>query len=138
MVPVFEELARELGVSDRVEFVGFLDRRGLRRLLDESDAMVFPTHAEGLPRVVIEAMATGLPVISTRVSGIPELLEPDMMLTPGDTQGLARRIVALIDDDELYRRASAHNFRNSLKYESTLLQARRDEFYRRLRSRAEK
>ena len=38
---------RELGVSDRVEFVGFLDRRGLRRLLDESDAMVFPTHAEG-------------------------------------------------------------------------------------------
>ncbi|HJI18679.1 MAG: glycosyltransferase family 4 protein [Alistipes sp.] len=138
MVPVFEELARELGVSDRVEFVGFLDRRGLRRLLDESDAMVFPTHAEGLPRVVIEAMATGLPIISTRVSGIPELLEPDMMLTPGDTQGLARRIVALIDDDELYRRASAHNFRNSLKYESTLLQARRDEFYRRLRSRAEK
>lgn len=137
MVSYFAGLAAELGLADRVEFVGFLDRAGLRRLLEESDAMVFPTHAEGLPRVVIEAMAMGLPVVSTRVSGIPELLEEQMTVAPGDIDGLARRIAALADDEELYRQTSETNFRNSLKYESGLLQARRDEFYRRLRSRAE-
>lgn len=137
MVPYYRNLARELGLADRVEFVGFLDRASLRRLLEESDALVFPTHAEGLPRVVIEAMATGLPVLSTRISGIPELLETDMMVTPGDIEALAQRLIALVRDPELYRRASAYNFHNSLKYESGLLEARRDAFYRHLRSRAE-
>lgn len=137
MVTYFEGLAAKLGLADRVQFVGFLDRRGLRRLLEESDAMVFPTHAEGLPRVVIEAMATGLPVVSTRVSGIPELLEERMMVAPGNIEGLARRIVDLATDRELYRQTSQTNYRNSLKYESGLLQARRDAFYRRLHNRAE-
>lgn len=138
MVPVFEELARELGVSDRVEFVGFLDRPGTAPPAGRVGCHGLSDPCRGAAprgdRGDGDRAAYNLDprIGDSRVAGARHDAHPRRYA------GARRRIVALIDDDELYRRASAHNFRNSLKYESTLLQARRDEFYRRLRSRAEK
>jgi len=75
------QLARELGLTDAVEFPGWINRDQAVRLLDEADYFVHHSitadngDQEGMPNAIIEAMAMELPVISTHHSGIPELME---------------------------------------------------------------
>ena len=59
-----------------MRITGFLDNQGVRRELEAARALVLPSFAEGLPVVIMEAMALGRPVISTSIAGIPELVEP--------------------------------------------------------------
>lgn len=129
-----KQYAQSLGVGDQVNFLGFVSREELSQLLDTSDLYVMPTKAEGLPRVIIEAMAKGLPCISTPVSGNPELLSEHYLVGYYDVATLADRIEELVSKKDVYEKASADNFNNSLQYEASLLQARRDEFYSRLKS----
>lgn len=136
--PRFEELSRELGLSDRTVFTGRLSDAGaVRDELLRADLMVFPTKAEGLPRTLIEAMAVGLPCLSTPVAGIPELLEPEDMLPPTDAEGFARRIAQLLSDPETMERKSLRNLEKAREYSDTRLQERRNDFYRKLRRLAE-
>ena len=125
--------AKELGVEKQVEFAGFLNRQQLSDMLDEADMFVLPTRAEGLPRVIIEAMAKGLPCVSTRVSGNHELLAPEYLVDYDDVKSLARSIKTIVTDKTLYEKASKDNYRNSLQYEASLLQERRDDFYTKLK-----
>jgi len=77
--PLRGELERaidRLGLRGRVRIAGFLDNRGVRRELEAARALVLPSFAEGLPVVLMEAMALGRPVIATSIAGIPELVEP--------------------------------------------------------------
>ncbi len=75
-----QNLCQTLGINENVQFVGLVDENGVRELFREAD--VFLHHSvtssagdmEGIPTVIMEAMATGLPVISTYHSGIPELI----------------------------------------------------------------
>lgn len=129
-----QQYAQSLGVGEQVNFLGFVSREELSRLLDTSDLYVMPTKAEGLPRVIIEAMAKGLPCISTPVSGNPELLSEHYLVDYYDVAALADRIEELVNAKDVYEKASADNFNNSLKYEASLLQARRDEFYGKLKA----
>jgi colanic acid/amylovoran biosynthesis glycosyltransferase len=71
-----QELIDRLGLRDRVRIVGFLDNRAVRHELEDARALVLPSFAEGLPVVIMEAMALGRPVIATHIAGIPELVEP--------------------------------------------------------------
>ena len=74
-------LARELGVEDRVRFVGFLSQAQLREQFDQSHIFLHPSelggdgNQEGVPNAMLEAMASGLPVFATRHGGIPEAIE---------------------------------------------------------------
>jgi glycosyltransferase involved in cell wall biosynthesis len=73
-----EELMRkfeEIGVLDRVFLKGIVPYKEIANYMNISDLLVLPTWAEGLPNVVMEAMAVGLPVVATNVGGIPEVLE---------------------------------------------------------------
>jgi colanic acid/amylovoran biosynthesis glycosyltransferase len=70
-----EQLIDRLGLRDRVRITGFLDNRAVRRELEAARALVLPSFAEGLPVVIMEAMALGRPVIATYIAGIPELVE---------------------------------------------------------------
>ena len=63
------------GLARRVTLAGWLDEAGVRRAIDEAHALVLPSFAEGLPMVVMEAMAAARPVIATWVAGIPELMQ---------------------------------------------------------------
>lgn len=123
----------ELGVEQQVTFTGRVNRQRLSEILDCGDLFVFPTAAEGLPRVVIEAMAKGLPCVISDVSGNPELVSHEMLVNYLDVEQLANKVERLIKDRDLYEATSQQNFKKSLAYEASLLQARRDKFYTELR-----
>lgn len=126
--------AKKLGIAEQIEFMGYMSRKKLDLFLNEADIFVMPTRAEGLPRVIIEAMAKGLPSITTPVSGNPELLSSHFLVEYEDTVTLADRIEELINDRNLYKSTSKFNFESSKQYEASILEKRRDEFYQKLKN----
>lgn len=135
----FETLARELGIASYVSFTGMLGSASeVRAVLLDSDIFVFPTQAEGLPRGVLEAMATGMPVLSTPVGGIPEVLDDKYMFAPKDVEGFSDMICHLIDNPEEMNLLSIRNFEKSKEYSNVVLQEKREVFYRKLKKLAEK
>lgn len=95
--------ATALGLADHVTFTGYLAEDGVARVLQSADALVLPSFAEGVPVVLMEAMASGLPVIATHVAGVPELVGPDcgMLVPPGNSDALAGAITRLMSDADL-------------------------------------
>lgn len=109
-----QELARSLRIEDSVAFAGRInDRDKLLALLDESDVFVLPSHTEGLPRALIEAMARALPAVSTSVGGVPELLPPGHLVPPHDPKALARRVLELMDSPDHLTTASADSIQRA-------------------------
>jgi glycosyltransferase involved in cell wall biosynthesis len=108
-------LARQLGLEGHVTFHGHVANvDSLRALLDAADVMVHPSQTEGMPRVIIEAMARALPCIATRVGGIPELLDTECLVPPGDCDAIARAIESLARAPARYAAQSRRNLRASL------------------------
>jgi D-inositol-3-phosphate glycosyltransferase len=102
-----ERRAQELGISDRVALVGSLPPHELRGLYSEADLLVLPTVSDTFPLVALEAMACGTPVLATRVSGLPEMIEDwqtGFLVKPGDIGQLAMGIRFLSGDEKLRRR----------------------------------
>jgi glycosyltransferase involved in cell wall biosynthesis len=100
-----EQEIRGLGLSDRVHLYG--ERRDVRDVLANSDLFVLSSSSEGLPLSVLEAMAAGLPVIASRVGGIPELVVDGVtgiLVPPGDESALGAALRRLVDDSALRRR----------------------------------
>jgi glycosyltransferase involved in cell wall biosynthesis len=96
-----EQLAARHGVLDRLHFLGRLPEQAVAERLDHADLVVLPSivarnhDTEGIPNALIEAMAAGVPVVSTRVSGIPELVidgETGLLADPQDAPGLREAI----------------------------------------------
>lgn len=128
-----KQFADQLGVGERIEFLGYISREELDEFLSNVDLFVLPTKAEGLPRVIIEAMAKGLPTITTPVSGCPELIEPHFLVAYDDVKTLADRIQELIDNHEIYEKTSKRNYEKAWEYEASVLEKRRDVFYAELK-----
>ncbi len=70
-----EQLCRQLGVKDQVNFLGWRSQEEVRELINTANVFVLPSYAEGLPVVLMEAVALSKPCISTFIAGIPELIE---------------------------------------------------------------
>jgi glycosyltransferase involved in cell wall biosynthesis len=108
------EAARSLGVAERVRLRGAIELDRLMPLYRDFDVFVLPTKpGEGIPRVLLEAMAAGVPVITTAVSGITSLIthERNGLLVDGDSApAIAAAIVRLRDDAELRRRLIANGY----------------------------
>lgn len=85
------------GLGGRVTLTGWVDEARVRAELAAAHALVMPSFAEGLPMVVMEAMASARPVISTYVAGIPELVRPEngWLVPAGDAEALAEALRAL-------------------------------------------
>jgi len=136
--PELEARAAKLGLGERVCFRGWVAAgEAVRAQLDQADLFVLPSHQEGLPRAMIEAMARGLPCIGSTVGGIPELLPPEDMVLPGDVAALARRIRQVLTDPERMARMSARNLKKAKAYSEEILRERRVAFYRYVRERTE-
>lgn len=102
-----ERAAERFGVRDLVDFLGRRGPAEIRWLLDRSAALVVPSIYEGMPLVVLEAMVAGVPVVASRVSGIPEVvLDPESgwLVPPEDPPALAAAIQELLGDPEGARR----------------------------------
>jgi glycosyltransferase involved in cell wall biosynthesis len=101
--------AKRLGLS-AARFHGVvMDRDRLRRFYEQADLLVLPTHTDGFPRVLYEAMAYGLPILTTFVGGIPAVMRDrvNCLEVPlRDATGLAARLQAAIADPELRSRIS--------------------------------
>jgi len=101
----------ESGREEAFEFLGEVDRASVARLLAEADMLVLPSRDEGLPLVLIEAMAAGIPTIaSAGVGAIPEVVvdgETGFLVPPGDVEALARAIETLVLDRTLRCRMGA-------------------------------
>ena len=107
-VPVAREAGSELGVLDRMIFVGVVDR--VVPLLNAADLFLLPSSTESFGLVALEAMASGVPVIASDVGGIPEVVAHGRTgyLEPvGDVEAMARRAIELLRDDALRRRFGA-------------------------------
>jgi len=130
----FEKMAEQLGIADYVSFTGLLSgAASVREKLIESDILVFPTLGEGLPPTVIEAMAVGLPCLSTPVNGIPELLEQEDLIEQSNMDGFARRAKMILTDENINKIVGDRNIKKAQQYLNTVINERRTLFYSRLK-----
>lgn len=113
---LLEEHVTAHGLEEAVVFEGRRDRHEIIELLKTADVLATPSvptadgRREGIPVVLMEGMAAGLPVISSRLSGIPELVEHDingLLTEPGDSQAIADALLRLASDVELRKRFGA-------------------------------
>jgi glycosyltransferase involved in cell wall biosynthesis len=103
----FRKEATALGIADRVTFPGWVGPEAAQALLASADVFVLPSYNEGLPVAVLEAMAAGVPVVTTRVGAIPDLGidgEAGFMIDPGSIEDLTDRLAVLVDDPALRAR----------------------------------
>lgn len=100
----FKEYSTKLGIQEKIEFVGGIPNQKIVEFYKMASVFVLPSKMEGLPNVILEAMATGLPVIATKVGGIPEIVKEGVngfLIDIDDSQGLADRIQRLADNPVL-------------------------------------
>lgn len=103
-VDVYRSMAADLGIADRVTFTGWVSQDDARVLMVNSNALILPAYDEGLPLVILEALASRTPVICTPVGSIPEVLEnrrTALFVKPGDEGEIVQAVVTLIDGPEL-------------------------------------
>jgi colanic acid/amylovoran biosynthesis glycosyltransferase len=104
---VLEALGEQLGLAGQLEFTGALGQDEIHALYETASVFCLPSFAEGIPCVLMEAMAMELPVISTFVAGIPELVDDGyngLLVAPGRVDQLARVLEWLLADPALCRR----------------------------------
>ncbi len=107
-----EQLAKDWGLAERVSFPGFLQQEQLRAAVQSSHLFIHPSETptdgnrEGVPNAMLEAMATGLPVLATHHGGIPEAVTHDVsgwLVNEGDATGLATGALTIMQDEAKYR-----------------------------------
>ena len=101
-----KRVAAELGVSDRIEFHGVIAKSDVPVWLQKGDIFVNTTNVDNTPVSVLEAMACGLPVVTTNVGGIPYLLDDGrdaLLVPPDDPPAMAAAVSRILDDQRLAR-----------------------------------
>ena len=112
-----ERLACSLDISERVVFAGAVGHDDLSSIYRSADVFCLPSMAEGLPVVLIEAMALEIPVVTTRIMGIPELVEDGrtgLLVAPGRTDALVGALERLLRDEPLRQRLGREGRRKVL------------------------
>jgi glycosyltransferase involved in cell wall biosynthesis len=118
-LPEFKRMADANGVSERITFHGKVNHESVISLLRQADLFCYPTVAsEGFPKVVHEALACGLPVVTTRVSVLPELIGTECGILLDDTNPatVAKAVKSVIQDVERYHAMSAQAGKTARKF----------------------
>ncbi len=112
-------LANSLGLCERVVFHGKVDHRGVVNLLKGANLFCYPTSAsEGFPKVVLEALACGLPVVTTRVSVLPQLIGAGggQLLDSTKPEAVAGAVIEILSNHDRYRTMSALAIQTARRY----------------------
>lgn len=115
----FKKLTLTLGISDRVTFYGRVDHDRVIQLLRQADLFCYPTtDSEGFPKSVLEALACGLPVVTTQVSVIPQLIGTGcgLLIEEVTPQAVARAVKKILSDQEAYRVMSSRAIETARRY----------------------
>ena len=126
--PELEEIIREIDLQKEVHLSGAVDQHGVRKAMEKADVLVLPCVAaasgamDGIPVVLMEAMSMGLPVISTMISGIPELVRngAGLLVEPGNVKELASAIEKFAGLDHDKREEAGRRGRSIIEKEFNL------------------
>jgi glycosyltransferase involved in cell wall biosynthesis len=130
-------LIDKFNLKGRIRFTGLITNpEELRNELINADIFVFPSYREGLPRVLVEAMACALPCVATELPGIKELLDIDCLVPIKDSYKLMGKIEELIKDPKRLTSISIRNVKKAAEYSLTKMEDKRTEFYTNLRAAA--
>ena len=123
-------LAKELSLEGRVHLLGY--RTDVHEIYSAADIFVHPSYREGLPVAVIEAMASGLPIVASDIRGNRDLVKPEggRLLSPDDVEAFANEIDALIDSHEKRRAMGEFNRGEAEKYSSATVNALTEQIYK--------
>ena len=113
------ELVFEYGIQSNVIFTGFRD--DVPAILSQCNLMILPSlFGEGLPMVIMEAMSVGVPVVSSKVEGVPDIIEDGVngfLVSPGNVEQLSDKIIEVLSDPELLRKfILRHSFDNKFSF----------------------
>ncbi|OQY30068.1 MAG: hypothetical protein B6244_02065 [Candidatus Cloacimonetes bacterium 4572_55] len=131
--PDIERLIRELGLDDQVKLTGW--RQDVEVLIQHLDVLALTSRWEGLPRVYLQAMAGGKPVVGTAVDGGPEAIrhgENGYMLPVGDTQGMADKISYLLTHDAVRRKMGERGRELVREFDIDLMVRQQEDMYKEL------
>ncbi|WP_330926668.1 glycosyltransferase family 4 protein [Candidatus Sororendozoicomonas aggregata] len=104
-----QTIASVQGLNDSIQWLGWLSPAQLDQEYANADLFILPTHSEGMPMAILEAMFAGLPVLSTPVGSIPDCIaegKNGYLFAPEDVKGFAEKILALKDDPALMKQLS--------------------------------
>ncbi|CDG83276.1 glycosyltransferase [Janthinobacterium agaricidamnosum] len=110
-LPSLQQLVATLGLADSVTFTGRIDNSAMSALYQASDIVLNPSLADNMPVSVLEALACGVPLVSTDAGGIPHLLQHQasaLLVPPGDVQAMAQALLTLIRSPSTARRLAAN------------------------------
>ena len=112
----FYEYQQKLG--SRLVFHGYVSGEEKREIFRNSDILVLPSYGEGMPIVIMEAMASGCAIVSTKVGAIPEVIKErnGILHEPGDVSALSTALMKLIENKELLSEIKQTNYRESSVY----------------------
>jgi glycosyltransferase involved in cell wall biosynthesis len=125
-----EAMIRAEGIGAHVTLEGW--RRDIPDLMRGLDLLIHTSLWEGLPRVFPEAMATGLPIVATRVDGAPEAIEDGVtgfLVAPGDIEGLSRLTIDLVRDPALRRRMGDEALKRTAPWDIDEMVRRQERLY---------
>ncbi len=128
------DLVAELNLSNVIKFAGRLERDAMAALYRSADIMLNPSLADNMPNSVLEAWASGVPVVSTNVGGIPYLAQDGItasLVPPGEPVAMAQACVALLSDPSLWRSRSESGLQEAQRYTWLCVQPVLGKIYRR-------
>ena len=105
-----EAQAAQLGIAQSVTFAGRIDNASIPALYRRAHVFLNPSRVDNMPNSVLEALASGVPVVSTNVGGVPFMVEQEqaaLLVAPGDAEAMARAVVRVLRDQALAARLSA-------------------------------
>ena len=132
------QLAVQLGLGEDVVFLGALPRELVLKELAAADLFVMVSRQEGLPRAMVEAMATGLPCIGSTAGGIPELLDTSAVVPVNDHMALANKVAEFAKNPNEMARQSKINLQTAEDFYPKKLEAERKRFFDALKDAAKK
>jgi len=109
-------LAKDLNIENQVIFKGWVNREEIQPLFEKASIFCLPSYTEGFPMAVLDAWSYGLPVITTPVGGLTDVLIPDknaLVFEPGDINRLAKLLEELINNESLRKRVSEESIKLS-------------------------
>lgn len=127
-----ESLALQLGLEQAVRFTGRLSPQQMAFLYRETDISINPSLADNMPNSILESLASGVPVISTNVGGVPYLVRDGitaLLVPPSDPEAMATAIIRLVNDEALCCKLICNGLQEVLSYTWANIKARLETLY---------